>query len=139
MSSIEISCDFCGTVKNESLYIRGIAEWCLVSPAVHSYLDQQSSTTWRKKIQKLTPVKAWRYGPGSLNPADCPSRGCSAKQLCSSKCWEGPSWLHLLPQEWPISDAEVDVNEVQVNKERRDIVTSMNVQTTDIKRLFFHL
>ncbi|GFX86584.1 integrase catalytic domain-containing protein [Trichonephila clavipes] len=84
-------------------------------------------------IRKLTPVKTWRRVPGSLNPADCPSRGCSAKQLCSSKWWEGPNWLHLSPQEGPISNVEVDVNEVEVNKERRAIVTSMmNVQTIDI-------
>ncbi|GFX98498.1 integrase catalytic domain-containing protein [Trichonephila clavipes] len=82
----------------------------------------------------LTLVKSWRHVPESLNHADCPNRGCSAKQLCRSKWWEGPSWLHLSPQEWPISDVEVDINEVEVNKERRAIVTYvMNVQTTDIK------
>ncbi|GFT06688.1 integrase_H2C2 domain-containing protein [Trichonephila clavipes] len=58
----------------------------------------------RELMEELTPVKAWKHVPGSLNPADCPSRGCSAKQLCSLKWWEGPSWLHLSPQEWPISD-----------------------------------
>ncbi|GFT75580.1 integrase catalytic domain-containing protein [Trichonephila clavipes] len=103
-------------------------------------LDLTLKTRIIWKIRKLTPVKAWRHVPGYLNSADCPSRGCSAKQLCSSKWWEGPSWLHLSPQDWPISDVELDVNEVEVNKERRAIVTSMmNVQTTDIKSLFFHL
>ncbi|GFX71467.1 integrase_H2C2 domain-containing protein [Trichonephila clavipes] len=74
-----------------------------------------------QEIRKLTPVKVWRHISGSLNPADCPSRGCSAKQLCSLKWWEVPSWLNLSSQEWPISDVEVDVNEVEVNKERRAI------------------
>ncbi|GFX84611.1 integrase_H2C2 domain-containing protein [Trichonephila clavipes] len=97
---------------------------------------------WKSQIgiRKLIPVKAWRHVSGSLNPADCPSRGCSAKQLCSSKWWEGPSWLHLSPQEWHISDVEIDANEVEVNKERRAIVTSMmNVQTTDIKSDYFSI
>ncbi|GFY68070.1 integrase_H2C2 domain-containing protein [Trichonephila inaurata madagascariensis] len=39
MSRIKISCDFCGTVKKESLYIIGTVEWCLVSPAAHTWIN----------------------------------------------------------------------------------------------------
>ncbi|GFV61762.1 hypothetical protein TNCV_189191 [Trichonephila clavipes] len=56
-----------------------------------------------QEIRKLTPVKAWRHVPGSLNPADCPSRGCSAKQLCSSK-WP-LTYIHEDPEELPLSPA----------------------------------
>ncbi|GFW34282.1 integrase_H2C2 domain-containing protein [Trichonephila clavipes] len=113
-----------------------IARMELLGAAISARL----STTVLKEFPtgKLTPVKAWRHVPGYLNPAEYPSRGCSAKQLCTSKWWEGPSWLHLSPQEWLISDVEVNVNEVEVNKERKTIVTSMmNVQTTDIKSNYF--
>ncbi|GFS91943.1 integrase_H2C2 domain-containing protein [Trichonephila clavipes] len=62
-----------------------------------------------------TTVLAWlkREEPWGY----CPNRGCSAKLLCSSKWWEDPCWSHLSPQEWPINDVEVDINEVEVNKE----------------------
>ncbi|GFY52549.1 integrase_H2C2 domain-containing protein [Trichonephila inaurata madagascariensis] len=40
-------------------------------------------------------------------------------------------------REWPISDVEVDVNEVEVNKERTIVTSMMNVQTTDIKSDYF--
>jgi hypothetical protein len=33
------------------------------------------------EIRTLSPMEAWRYCPGSLNPADLRSRGISAQEL----------------------------------------------------------
>ncbi|GBL89990.1 hypothetical protein AVEN_178395-1 [Araneus ventricosus] len=48
-----------------------------------------------KEIKQLTSVEAWRH----VNPADLPSRGCSASYLIASRWW--PEWLYLSPEEWP--------------------------------------
>ncbi|XP_073963074.1 uncharacterized protein [Choristoneura fumiferana] len=56
----------------------------------------------------------------SMNPADLPSRGCNAKHLLKSKWWEGPAWLKAEESEWPMSQLNVD--EQEVNKERKKIV-----------------
>ncbi|GFY39138.1 integrase catalytic domain-containing protein [Trichonephila inaurata madagascariensis] len=89
-----------------------IARLELLGAAISARLSTTVLKDHVQEIRKLTPVKHWRHVPGSLNSADCPSRGCSAKQLCNSKWWEDPSWSHLSPQEWSISDVEVDINEV---------------------------
>ncbi|GBL73762.1 hypothetical protein AVEN_230738-1 [Araneus ventricosus] len=115
---------------------------------VYFWTDSTSVLAWLKReeswgvfihnrvqeIRKLTPVKAWRHVPGSLNPADRPSRGCSAKQLCNSKLWEGPNWLYLSPHEWSVIDVVVDINEEEVNKKKRRTIVScmVNIQVTDI-------
>ncbi|GBM14500.1 hypothetical protein AVEN_145157-1 [Araneus ventricosus] len=44
-------------------------------------------------LQMLTPIEYWRHVPGAMNPADLPSRGCSASYIIASKWWEGPEWL----------------------------------------------
>lgn len=62
-----------------------------------------------KKIKELSNSEDWRHIPGNLNPADLPSRGCTPKQLISSKWWEGPDWLKRQEQYWPKSDIDYDV------------------------------
>ncbi|XP_055936594.1 uncharacterized protein LOC129966206 [Argiope bruennichi] len=73
-------------------------------------------------IRTLTSKENWRHVPGSFNPADLPSRGCSAKKLVQSKWWEGPDWLYLPADQWPFSD--VVINEDEVLKERKKTLLS---------------
>ena len=56
------------------------------------------------EIQDSTEVNSWRHVPGSMNPADIVSRGCSASELCDDKGdWlQGPGFLRLSPTTWPV-------------------------------------
>ncbi|XP_073946590.1 uncharacterized protein [Choristoneura fumiferana] len=72
-----------------------------------------------KEIRQYTNVEDWYHLPGSMNPADLPSRGCNAKHLLKSKWWEGPAWLKAEESEWPMSQLNVD--EQEVNKERKKV------------------
>jgi len=56
-----------------------------------------------EEIVKLSNPEDWRHVPGSENPADLPSRGCTPAQLVDSKWWEGPNWLRQNVSTWPMS------------------------------------
>ena len=46
------------------------------------------------EIHRLTDKSAWKHCPGSLNPADLPSRGLRASELANSQLWwNGPPFL----------------------------------------------
>ncbi|KAF8778475.1 hypothetical protein HNY73_015195 [Argiope bruennichi] len=103
---------------------------------IYLWSDSTTVITWIKRedawstfvqnrvaeIRTLTSKENWRHVPGSFNPADLPSRGCSAKKLVQSKWWEGPDWLYLPADQWPFSD--VVVNEDEVLKERKKTLVS---------------
>ncbi|KAJ8914528.1 hypothetical protein NQ315_002801 [Exocentrus adspersus] len=72
------------------------------------------------EIRSLTAVDSWRHIPGSLNPADLPSRGCSPKRLFESKWWEGPTWLYRAQDSWKLSIPDhLECDEEEINSERR--------------------
>jgi len=45
-------------------------------------------------------------------------------QLLESKCWEGPLWLRLPPEEWPSGEPQPD-EDVVMQERRKGIVSSL--------------
>ncbi|XP_042909407.1 uncharacterized protein [Parasteatoda tepidariorum] len=85
-----------------------------------------------REIREQTDVNNWRHVPGTMNPADLPSRGCSAQQLLRLQWSEGPSWLHLPQDLWPSSEDVVNEEEVNCEK-RKGVTTSMiNFEVTKL-------
>lgn len=70
-----------------------------------------------KEIRSLSDPNQWRHVPGSMNPADLPSRECGTKQLVESKWWQGPAWLRLPTDQWPLSN-DIE-NEAEINSEMK--------------------
>ncbi|GBO46939.1 hypothetical protein AVEN_177282-1, partial [Araneus ventricosus] len=86
-----------------------------------------------QEIRRLTNPEDWKHIAGILNPADLPSRGCSAEELTESLWWEGPSWLKKPREEWPLSEACPDF--AIINSERKRTVASINSELKELNYL----
>ncbi|XP_035210306.1 uncharacterized protein LOC118184701 [Stegodyphus dumicola] len=90
-------------------------------------------TTELMEIKRLTSIESWRHVPGSLNPADLPSRGCSASYLIKSRWWKGLNkWLYLSPEKWPKEDFSADEEEIALEKKKRIISSLINLNASEI-------
>ncbi|XP_011859063.1 PREDICTED: uncharacterized protein LOC105556579 [Vollenhovia emeryi] len=111
--------------------------------ATYLWTDTQVTLTWIKKhssrwkdyvrnrvsqIQELTIHAHWKFVPGTINPADCASRGVTTAQLEDHTLWwAGPPWLAQPKDRWP---AQPTCSDEQCTTESRP---GVSLFTTNIK------
>ncbi|XP_054724268.1 uncharacterized protein LOC129234298 [Uloborus diversus] len=90
-----------------------------------------------KEIRQLTNVDSWRFVPGSMNPADLPSRSCNWKELIDSRWWEGPTWLQETENTWP--NTEITMPEEALVERKKSVIcsTNINLQENFSKKLLY--
>ncbi|XP_044756949.1 uncharacterized protein LOC123315351 [Coccinella septempunctata] len=96
--------------------------------------DQQWAIFVRNRVDEILKVSSkeqWRFVPGSMNPADLPSRGCTAKKLLDSAWWEGPEWLRYSASYWPTDSFCYDEELVAREKKKFTISCVVNSNTDD--------
>ena len=63
------------------------------------------------EIRKNTEIQLWRHCPGTLNPADIPTRGMSATEFANNDLWfKGPDFIRK-PKEFWSEDISADIKE----------------------------
>ena len=88
-------------------------------------------------IRNLTDKNSWRFCPGTLNPADLPTRGISAQSLSDNQLWwNGPCFLQSTEDQWP-EDPLIPNNIEAVNSElvknQPNVYHSLVTNDPDIK------
>ncbi len=108
---------------------------------IHYFSDSTTALSWIKRsdewgtfagnrvkeILTLSSSEQWHFVPGSMNPADLPSRGISPSKFLETRWWEGPSWL-LQESDWPKMEYQMD--EEEVNRERKKGIATLSVKST---------
>nr|XP_042910968.1 uncharacterized protein LOC107454670 [Parasteatoda tepidariorum] len=79
------------------------------------------------EIRRLSKASDWKFVPGTQNPADLPSRGCTVKTLLKRQWHEGTSWLKESRENWPNFDLVPDEKIVYAEK-KKIIVSSLNMK-----------
>ncbi|UYV76985.1 hypothetical protein LAZ67_14002708, partial [Cordylochernes scorpioides] len=86
--------------------------WSDSSTAITWITRAQTWNTFVKnrvtEIRNITDVKSWAHISGDENPADLPSRGCSAVRYLKTEWWKGPHWLYEDQKriDWPMAKIE---------------------------------
>jgi hypothetical protein len=88
------------------------------------------------EIRKIIP-EMWHFCPGTLNPADLPSPGISAKALCQERLWlKGPDILFQSEDQWPTNPEKgmIDNDDnvlCEAVKGPTDVVRSLPANTSE--------
>ncbi|GBM93510.1 hypothetical protein AVEN_22138-1 [Araneus ventricosus] len=77
------------------------------------------------EIRRLSEAYEWKFVPGTQNPADLPSRGCSVKTLLKKQWYEEPPWLRDSRDKWPDFELSPDDNIIYSEK-KKTVVSSLN-------------
>ena len=73
------------------------------------------------EIQSNSDPSQWRHVPGELNVADDVSHGMPAQRLIGR--WkQGPEYLRLLEEEWPQDNSIADLNEVEKEHRKTQVI-----------------
>ena len=86
-----------------------------------------------EEIRRSSSKTAWRFCPGSKNPADLPSRGTTGTDLKSSETWwKGAEFLQCPEEEWP-SDMTCEnldpIAMIEIMKQKPAVTHSLANQT----------
>ncbi|GFV82674.1 uncharacterized protein TNCV_1619031 [Trichonephila clavipes] len=87
-----------------------------------------------EEIRNLSSKEAWKHLPGTCNPADLPSSGCSVQRFLKSRWWEGPQWLKLPEKDWPVTVSQCNLEEI-LKERKKGIVSLINSVNLDKKWL----
>ncbi|GFY54490.1 pro-Pol polyprotein [Trichonephila inaurata madagascariensis] len=70
--------------------------------------------------------------PETCNLADLSSRGCPVQGFLKSRWWEGPQWLKLPEEDWPVTASQCNLEEI-LKERKKSIVLSVNSVNLDKK------
>ncbi|GFY57396.1 uncharacterized protein TNIN_158811 [Trichonephila inaurata madagascariensis] len=90
---LDIPCFFWTDSKITYFWVRGQPE--RFKPFIKNRIQE---------IKKLTSPSNWHHCPGIQNPDDIVPRGVKISRLLNDTSWlQGPEWLRLPPEFWPVS------------------------------------
>lgn len=109
---------------NAAVLLARLLEWAqktlsLANVPIYGWTDSTVTLAWLREhpskwniyvanrvsdVQTRLPTVRWRHVPSHENPADCASRGITARELRDHELWwSGPPWLRTSSTTWPSS------------------------------------
>ena len=84
------------------------------------------------EIQRESNPDQWRHIPEEINPADLPTRGLSASELCQSESWMcGPHFLTNDEESWPERLPNIPPIGAVVKQEEKKVETHTTNETEE--------